>query len=832
MNFSTDFRYAFRSLLKSPIFTAVAILSLALGIGANSAVFTLLDQAILRALPVRDPSRLVQLTQHGSYMGSNTGMHSFSYPMYRDFSEQNQVFDGMFCRHSLPFSIGFQGRNERVAGEVVSGTYFPVLGVSAALGRLFSPADDLTPEGAPYAVLGYDYWLSRFSADPSVLGKELLVNDHKFTIVGIAAPHFEGIEPLFETQVFVPVAMAAQVTRETKPLEERRRRWLQVFGRSKPGVSLAAVQTSLQPIFHNILQMEVQEKDFARTSSYDRQEFLKMTLGVLPGQSGHSQVKQFLEAPLWAMMAMVCLVLLIACANVASLLIARGAGRQKEIAVRLALGASRRQLIAQLLTESLLLGTAGAAVGLLISAWSMRLLVGIMPQQIDPPLVFTVNPNLHVMLFAFLASLLTALLFGLVPALQATRAELAVTLKDQATAVAGGGQAGWRKALVCAQVSLSLLLLVGAGLFIGTLRNLKSQSPGFEVANLVSFTLDPTLNGYKADRAKLFYRQLNQNLASLPGVQDAALCVVAPLNFDEWDSTISVEGYSPKPGEDMNPLFNYVSPGYFQTLKIPLFAGRDFTDRDTLGSAKVVVVNEKFARFFFGNQSAIGRHIGMGNLAGVKTDIEIVGVVRTTKYQNMRDEPARQVFLPYLQNDWANQMTGFVRTSVPPAQIFPLLRGAIRKLDANLPVFQMKTEESTVNDVLAVERLVASLSTVFGVLATLLAAIGLYGVMAFLVTRRTREIGVRMALGAITGDVLWLVLREVLLLAGLGLAIGLPLALGVAHLVRSQLYGLSPFDPMTIILAVAGIFVVALAAGYFPARRAIGIDPIAALRYD
>jgi predicted permease len=832
MNFTIDLRYAVRSLLKSPIFTAVAVLSLALGIGANSAVFTLLDQAILRALPVRDPSQLVQLTQNGIYMGSNTGMHSFSYPMYRDFSKQNQVFEGMFCRHSVPFSVAFQGRNERVAGEVVSGTYFPVLGVNAAFGRLFTAADDLAPEAAPYAVLGYDYWLSRFSADHSVLGKELLVNDHKFTIVGVAAPRFKGIEPLFETQVFVPVAMAAQITRETKPLEERRRRWLQVFGRCKPGVSPAAVQTSLQPIFHNVLQMEVQEKDFARSSPYARQQFLKMTLAVLPGQSGHSRVKQFLEAPLWAMMAMVGLVLLIACANVANLLIARGASRQKEIAVRLALGASRRQLVGQLLIESLLLGVAGALVGLLLSAWSMRLLVSIMPQQIDPPLVFTVNPNLRVMLFAFLASLLTALLFGLAPALQATRAELAVTLKDQAAAVAGGGQAEWRKVLVSAQVSLSLLLLISAGLFIGTLRNLKSQTPGFEVANLMSFTIDPTLNGYKADRAKLLYRQLTQNLASLPGVQDAALCVVAPLNFDDWDSTVSVEGYSPKPGEDMNPLFNYVSPGYFQTLKLPLFAGRDFTDRDTLGSSKVVVVNEKFARFFFGNQSALGRHIGMGNLAGVKTDIEIVGVVRNAKYQNMRDEPARQVFMPYLQNDWANEMTAFVRTSSPPAQMFPLFRGAVRKLDPNLPIFQMKTEERTVDDVLAVERLVASLSTAFGILATLLAAIGLYGVMAFLVTRRTREIGIRMALGAVTGDVLWLVLREVLLLASIGLAIGLPLALGVAHLLRSQLYGLSPFDPLTIGLAIAGILVVALAAGYFPARRAIRVDPIAALRYD
>jgi predicted permease len=832
MNLLRDLRYAVRSLLKSPVFTIVAVLSLALGIGANSAVFTLLDQALLRALPVRDPGQLVQLTQIGGVFGSNTGMHAFSYPMYRDLAKQNQVFSGMFCRQSLPFSIGFQGRNERASGEVVSGTYFPVLGVTPALGRLFTPNDDAARDAAPYAVLAYDYWLSRFAADRSVIGKELLVNDHKLTIVGVAAREFKGIEPLFATQVFVPLAMSAEVTREDKPLDDRRRRWLQVFGRGKPGVTLQAVQSSLQPIYHSILQMEVQQKEFARVSPYDRQQFLKLTLAALPGQSGHSVAKQFLEAPLWAMMAMVGLVLLIACANVANLLIARGAARQKEIAVRLALGASRRQLIGQLLTESLLLGFAGAVLGLLISAWCMRLLVNLLPQQIDPPLVFAVNPDLRVMLFAFFVSLLTALLFGLAPALQLTSSNLSGTLKDQATAVAGSGQAIWRKILVCAQVSLSLLLLLNAGLFIGTLKNLKSLSPGFEVNNLLSFTIDPTLNGYKPDRAKLFYQQLSQSLASLPGVDSASLCIVAPLGFDEWDNSVTVEGYSPKPGEDMNPRFNYISPGYFQTLKIPIFTGRDFTDRDTLGAPKTVIVNEKFAQSFFGKQSAIGRHIGMGNLAGVKTDIEIIGVVRTTKYQTMRDEPSRQVFMPYLQNDWANKMTVFVRTSMPPAQMFPVFRAAVRKLDPNLPVFQLKTEQRAVDDILSVERLAAGLSTAFGVLATVLAAIGLYGVLAFLVTRRTREIGVRMALGASTGDVLRIVLREVFLLAGLGVAVGLPLALGLAYLIRSQLFGLSPFDLPTIFAAVAGLLVVALLSGYLPARRAIHVNPITALRYD
>ena len=831
MNFFRDLKYAIRSLLKSPVFTTVAVLSLALGIGANSAVFTLLDQALLRALPVRDPGQLVQLTQNGQIMGSNIGMHAFSYPMYLDFVKQNQVFTGMFCRHSLQFSVGFQGRNERASGEIVSGSYFNVLGVNPALGRVFNPNDG-TRDAAPYVILSYDYWHSRFAADPDVVGKDLLVNDHKLTIVGVAAKEFKGLEPLFSAQVFVPFGMAAQITGEDKPFEDRRRRWLQVFGRAKPGLTLKAVQTSLQPIFHNILQMEVQEKEFADASPYSRQEFVKGTISALPGQSGHSQTKQFLEAPLWAMMAMVVLVLLIACANVANLLIARGASRQKEIAVRLALGASRTQLVAQLLTESLLLGFAGAVVGLLIGAWSMRFLANILPQQTDPPLVLAVDPDVRVMLFAFGISLFTALLFGLVPALQITRPNVAGTLKDQATSVAGGGQAVWRQVLVCAQVSLSLLLLLNAGLFISTLKNLRSTSPGFEVNNLMSFTIDPTLNGYKNERGKLFYRQLTQNLASLPGVESASLAIVAPLSFDDWDGSIKVEGHEAKPGEDVSSFFNYVSPGYFQTLKIPMFAGRDFTDQDKLGSPKVAIVNEKFERTYFGNRSAIGRHIGLSGKPSAPTDVEIVGVVRTTKYETMREDPSRQVFIPYQQNDFANSMTAFVRTNMPPSQMFPAFRQAVRKLDSNLPIYQLKTEQQTVDDVLAIERLAASLSTAFGVLATVLAAIGLYGVLAFLVTRRTREIGVRMALGASNGDVLQIVLREVLLLAGLGMVVGLPLALAVAYLIRSQLFGLSPFDPVTIALSVVGIVIVAIFSGYFPARRAIKVNPITALRYD
>lgn len=831
MRLPDDLRYAVRSLLKSPVFLLVGVLSLALGIGANTAVFTLLDQVLLELLPVDNPQQLVQLKENGAFYGSSTGDNAFSYPIYQDLSSQNRVFSGMFCTSQSPMSATFDNRSERALGELVSGTYFPVMGIRPELGRLFTTQEDGAPGTSPFAVLSYAYWQSRFAGDPSIIGKEIVVNNRKLTIAGVAKQGFDGIEPLFATQIYVPVTMAAQVLAEEHPLENRRRRWIQVFGRLKAGITQARAQASLQPIFHSVLEMEVQQAEFAHASAHAREQFLKMTVSVMPGGGGQNLVAPILGPALWAMMAMVGLVLMIACANVANLMIARAASRQKEIAVRLALGAGRWRIVKQLLIESALLSIAGAALGLVASPWIMRLLLAIMP-RIDPPLTFVTDPNMNVLYFNLALCVLTTLLFGLIPALQSTRPDLAPTLKDQAGAVAAGGQSRWRKSLVTAQVSLSLLLLIGAGLFVRSLKNLKNLDPGFRVANLVAFELDPTLNGYKPEQAKLFYRQLADRLAAIPGSRSTALAVVGVLNFNSWDATITVAGYTPKTGEDMDPNLNYVSPRFFETLAIPVFAGRDFSDSDRVGTPKVAIVNEKFARHYFGDRGAIGRRIGMGGDPGTKTDIEIVGVVRDTRYRTMRDDPPREIYLPYQQSTWASEMTAYVRTGLPSDQVFPAMRDAVRKLDPNLPVYSMKTMEDTRDDSLAVERLAASLSTAFGVLATMLAAIGLYGVMAFLVTRRTREIGIRMALGAMTGNVVWLVMREVLFLAGLGVAIGLPAAFAVTRLVGSQLYGIESYDPVTIVGATLGLLAIAAVSGYIPTRRATHIDPIKALHYD
>ncbi len=841
-----DIRYAVRGFSRTPLFTIVAVLSLAFGIGANTAVFSLLDQVMLRLLPVKNPQQLVQLAERGSHYGSNSGMNALSYPMYKDFSEHNDVFSGMFCRYSFDTSLGFGNRTERVAAELVSGTYFPVLGVTAALGRTFTPSDDQVPNGHPLAVLSYNYWKTRFAGDPAIINKTLVINGHNMTVVGVAQAGFDGIDFGQTAKVFIPVQMKAQMTPFWDAMKDRRWRWVQVFGRLKPGVNIKQAKAALQPFMHSMLQMEVKEAAFSHADEYSRREFLKCWVDVMPGSQGQSYLRREMSTPLWVLMALTGAVLLLACANLANLLLARATVREREMAIRLAIGAGRTRIIRQLLVESLLLSGFGAALGLVVAFVADQLLLtAFLPADAAGNVKISAVPDVRILLFTLGVMLVTTLIFGLVPAIQSSRADVAPTLKDQAGAVVGGGSVMLRKMLVGAQVTLSLLLLIGAGLFMRTLSNLRDLGPGFSTEKLVGFNLDPSLNGYSAERAKLFYKRLTDEMAATPGVRSVGLASLRILAGDDWDSSMTAEGYTAKPGQHPQPFMNSISPNYFATMGIPILQGRDFTVKDSLTllhgknddgtdfkSPTTVMINDSFAKKYFAGRNPIGMHLGFGADPGTKTDMEIVGVVKDVKYTSLRDEIAPQAFIPYLASDYVGGMTVYLRTTLDPKQVMTEMRRKVRELDSNIPVYAMRTTQEQIDLSLRTERMVASLSTVFGGLATLLAVIGLYGVMAYTVARRTREIGIRMALGAIQGNVIWMVMKDVLILIGLGIAVGLPLAMGLSRLVESQLYGLAPHDPTTLTLATVGLTAVACLACFVPALRASRIDPTLALHYE
>jgi predicted permease len=844
----TDLRYALRMLRKSPVFTIVAILSIALGIGANTAIFTLLDQALLRLLPVKNAQDLVLVRPHGPWSGSNWGDGSeLSYPMYVDFRDHNDVFDGMFCRFSYAMHVGFSGKTERASAEIVSGTYFPVLGVRPALGRLIGPEDDKVPGGHPVAVLQYDYWKSRFSADPSIIGQKLIINDHPMEVIGIAQEGFNGADLGGVSQVYVPMMMKAQMTPGWDALQDRHYRWVNTFGRLKPGVTREMAQAHLQPYYRSLLGQELQDAYFARSSARSKAAYVTSNIEVRPGSAGKSNLQQQMTRPLWILMAIVAGVLLIACANVANLLLARATARQREIALRLALGASRMRIVQQLLIESLVLALLGGAAGLLLSTWGAHALLGFF---VDPeqPVTITASPDLRILAFNFLIALFTGILFGLVPALQSTRPALAPTLKDSAGAVLGGGHVRLRKGLVATQVALSLLLLIGAGLFIRSLSKLMAVDPGFKTTNMLTFSLDPALNGYAAVRAKQYYRDLLQRLNSTPGVTGAGFTTIALLEGNQWSSTVTVEGYPRKEDENMNPLCNAISPGYFKSMDIPLLAGREFDARDDYtrppadpasnpasrprSPYRVAIANETFAKKYLGGVNGIGKHVGFGGNAGTPTPIEIIGVVKDTKYTGLRDETQRQLFFPALEDDNPGSITVYLHTQNDPEAMFQTLRRVVQQLDPNVPIYGMRTVERQVSESLRVERFVTSLSSIFSLLATLLAMIGLYGVMAYTVARRTREIGIRMALGAVAGNVAWLIMREVVVLVVIGMCLGLPAAWYLSRYVESQLFGVTTMDVTAITAAIIGLAVVAGIAGLIPALRATRVNPVIALRYE
>jgi predicted permease len=826
-----DVQYGVRTLAKNPTFSLVAVGTLALGIGANTAMFSLLDQVVLRLLPVSHPEQLLIVRETGNHYGNSFGPNTISWPMFEDLRDNNQVFSGMFCRFPTSVTIGYSDHAVQIPAELVSSAYFQTLGVKAIFGRTIGEDDDTVPDSKPVVVLSYSFWRSYFNGDRNIVGRTISLNGYAMTVIGVAQPGFDGVELGVPARVFVPIMMKTEMTPHSDGLKDRRRRlsWVTAYGRLKPGISMERAQLSLQPLLHSILEMEVQQPEFTRSATAaDGELFLRNRVELLPGSD--NELGKSMRRPLWLLLALTGAVLLLACANLANLLLARAAAREKEFAVRLAIGAGRARIIRQLLIESLLLSAAGTAVGLALAFLADRVLLRIyLPADAAAEFVISPIPDGSVLAFVVGAMLLTSLAFGLVPAIRGSRTEITLSLKDRSGTVSAGSSL--RRMLVGVQVSLSLLLLVGAGLFVRTLRNLENLGPGFSTDHLLTFTTVPTLSGYSFAETKSYYERLSVNLQTIPGVASVGFSTMPILRGFAWQNAIVDKDFEGTPIEQQ-PVLSQVDPDYFATLGIPVIAGRAFTARD-VAPADYAIVNETFARQYFPGRNPIGQRFGLvDDMRSVTPNTEVIGVIPDRKYRDLRETPPPQAYFPSLEVSNIRGMTVYVRTQGDPRQFEDALRDRMRQFDPHVPVVDLQTVNEQIGFSLRTERLVASLSGVFGGLATLLAVIGLYGVMAYVVQRRTREIGIRIALGALRIDVIAMVMREVFLLIGVGVAAGFLLALALADLIRSQLYGLNPRDPLTFIGSAIVLTLAAGLAGFIPALRASGVDPTTALRQE
>jgi predicted permease len=826
-----DLAFSLRTLRRSPLFTAVAVLSLALGIGANTAIFSLLDQVTLRSLPVSDPQRLVVLHTEYNAPGSSTSDSNesvFSYPMYRDLRDRDPAFSGVIARMGAGVTLARQGSAEQASAELVSGNFFQTLGVGAAIGRVFTPQDDSAPGANPVVVLSHGYWSNKCAGNPAILNQTLTLNGLPMVILGVAEARFHGIRPGDTPDLYVPISMQKAVRPTWDGMEDRTFRWLNIFARIKPGLSPSQAQAATNVTHHAILEQELAKSGMHDPK--DRSEFLNHRAQLKPAAQGINGLGEHFGKPLLVLMAMVGLVLLIACANVANLMLARAAGRQREIAIRLALGAGRGRLLRQLLAEGMMVALGGAALGLLVAQWSMAGLLRMLPKNFAGPWL-SAELSLPLLAFTLAVALGCGILFSLVPALQATRPNLSGSMNNRAASALSGGAARFRASLVVAQMSLSLLLVVGAGLFAGSLINLSKVNLGFRTERLLMFNVNATATRPQLTSSVTFYHDLEERLSAMGGVTGVAAAADGPFGGGTTAGNLTIEGYQPKADEYVGSSQIAVNPGFFKALGVPLRAGREFTDRDGTGAPKVVVINETFARKYFAGRNPIGGHLMVGGSDHPVFDHEIVGVVADTHIA-VRDKPKETFFLPYAQWNRPGRLVFYVRTAGDTGGLATSIRHVVRAADPNVPMGELKPVEVHIQDDIYTDRLIAMLSGAFGLLATLLAAIGLYGVIAHAVTRRTAEIGVRMALGAQPAVVLRMILGEAGRMAGVGIAIGLIAAFGVSRYVESQLYGMKAADPAVFAGGAVLLVVVAVAAALVPGWRASKIEPVVALKYE
>jgi predicted permease len=825
-------------LAKTPFVTMVAILSLALGIGANTAIFSLFDQMLLRALPVEQPEELVNLSAPGPNPGSQSCNQSgscqdlWSYPMFRDLEREQVSFTGIAAHRLFGANLALAGSSPTSGGGLlVSGQYFSVLGIQPALGRLLGPSDDQTIGEHPVGVLSYRYWENNLGSDRSVLNKTLTVNGYPLTVVGVGPRGFEGTTLGAPVDVFVPLVMRTEMNPWWDAFDNRRNYHFYLFARLDAETTAEQAQSEINAIYAPIIE-EVEVPLQQSMTEATMQRFRDKRVVVEPSPQGQSQMHDEARTPLRLLFGITAVVLLIACANIANLLLARGANRTQEMAIRASLGASRRQMLTQLLVESCVLAILGGLASLVVARWTLQMIAAGLPPDAVSTIELALSPQM--ISFAAALSLGTGIIFGMYPAVHSTRPDLAVMLKTTLGQPASARAAArFRSLLVTAQIALSMTLLVSAGLFIKSLMNVSSVDLGLNNENVITFTLSPELNGYEGDRTGDLFIRLEEELAAIPGVTAVASARVGVLNGNSWGNDVSVEGFAWEPGVDNNSRYNAVGPEYFSTLGMPLMAGREFTISDGDGAPEVAIINEAFARKFnLDGANAVGKYMSNRGGSDQELGIQIVGVAQDAKYSDVKQAVPPLFFLASRQDRTIGSATFYVRTGLDPSHIMTQITPLVNRMDADLPVDNLKTLEDQVKENVFLDRLISTLSAAFALLATVLAAVGLYGVLSYTVAQRTREIGLRMALGAGKDTVRAMVLKQVGKMMAIGGIVGVVAALGLGRAAESLLFGMEGYDAPVVGFVVVLLGIVGLGAGLIPAIRASRVDPMQALRYE